>query len=563
MSVIETVYARLYGIVPDTGFDFSRRIGEMLKNHSVNARFLFEPGRYDFYHYNALRIPYALSNTDWSEERKIAILLKDMKNIIFDGQNSSFVFHGQMLPIAADHCETLFIQNITIDWEIPLSAEGVVTANSGDAVDLTIDQNWFPCEVRDGELLFCVEDYETPLAPWAHSEFEADMGKMAINGGDVFRPASVQQVGDSLFRFTGDFRSCARLGNIIVLRHSQRLHSGLFAEKCRDVTFQNITVHNSGGLGILAQFCDTLCFYDVRFLPNRERGRCVLSGHDDGLQLSNNRGMIKVENCFFHGLMDDPINLHGTYLQAAEQVDDRTLRCRFMHGQSKGFYCWAEPGDELALTVSDSMTEFGAAVVERYELTGLDECILTLAEPLPDTLCPFVMENISNTAALICKNNVFGSCRGRGILVTTRRSVQIEYNLFESSGSAILIAGDAESWYESGPCRDVVIRRNIFTDHCATSVYGRDAGAISIHPEVRGNILTVHQNILVEENEFFAYRLPVLDAKCVSNISFLNNRVFRGARRPLTGDCSEVCQFDACHGVSMSGNQLIGWRRTE
>lgn len=37
------------------------------------------------------------------------------------------------------------------------------------------------------------------------------------------------------------------------------------------------------------------------------------------------------------------------------------------------------------------------------------------------------------------------SCRARGILVSTPGKVLIERNYFESSGSAILIAGDANN----------------------------------------------------------------------------------------------------------------------
>jgi hypothetical protein len=44
--------------------------------------------------------------------------------------------------------------------------------------------------------------------------------------------------------------------------------------------------------------------------------------------------------------------------------------------------------------------------------------------------------------------------------------VLIENNRFPSSGSAILIAGDANAWYESGAVRDVTIRGHVFGESC-------------------------------------------------------------------------------------------------
>jgi len=539
MSVIKTVCVREFGILPDTGLDCSESVRAMLAEHSKNCTFLFEPGCYDFFYQNALRQPYALSNTIWLDERKIAILLKNMKNIVFDGQGAMLLFHGQMIAVAADHCEALTIRNLRFDWSVPLSAEGTVLHNTGDTADLVIDQRFFPCTERNGVLWFQMEDGETELAICAHSEFEAGSMKMAIGGGDAFRPTTVKQLESGVFRFCGDFSHCAKPGNIIVLRHTPRTHCCLFAEKCKDTIFCNLTIHNSGGLGILAQFCEALHFEGVRFLPNRIRGRRVLSGHDDGLQLSNNRGNITVERCYFYGLMDDPINLHGTYIKVSGTAGDRTLRGRFMHEQSTGFRCWAEPGDQLALTDPDTLVEIGAATVESYGLTGRDECLIALTEPLTTKLCPCcIVENVSNTAALTCRSNVFGSCRGRGLLVTTRQRVLIEHNLFESSGAAILISGDACSWYESGPCCDVLVRRNIFTDRCGTSVYGRPAGTISICPEIKqkGEMKPFHRNIRIEDNDFYAYQMPILDT-LGADVTFFGNRILRST---ITYDIGET-----------------------
>ena len=57
--------------------------------------------------------------------------------------------------------------------------------------------------------------------------------------------------------------------------------------------------------------------------------------------------------------------------------------------------------------------------------------------------------------------NTVRNNRARGALFSTPRRTVVEDNLFDhTSGTAILLCGDCNGWYETGACRDVLIRRN-------------------------------------------------------------------------------------------------------
>ena len=60
--------------------------------------------------------------------------------------------------------------------------------------------------------------------------------------------------------------------------------------------------------------------------------------------------------------------------------------------------------------------------------------------------------------------------------------------------SAILVADDARSWFESGPVHNLVIRNNVF-NRCLGSI-------IWINPENRKKEGAVHRNITIENNVF-------------------------------------------------------------
>jgi len=81
-----------------------------------------------------------------------------------------------------------------------------------------------------------------------------------------------------------------------------------------------------------------------------------VSGRDDGLHFSNCRGQILVDGCVFEGLMDDPMNVHGTSVKIEKVIPSgsSSQNCkvigRFMHPQSIGF-TWAQTGDTIALLI--------------------------------------------------------------------------------------------------------------------------------------------------------------------------------------------------------------------
>ena len=79
--------------------------------------------------------------------------------------------------------------------------------------------------------------------------------------------------------------------------------------------------------------------------------------------------------------------------------------------------------------------------------------------------------------------------------MTTRRKVVIEDNVFyRIPMSGVLVSDDARGWYESGPVRDVTIRRNLFME-CGSPV-------IAVMPENDRYEGAVHRNVRIEANRF-------------------------------------------------------------
>lgn len=117
----------------------------------------------------------------------------------------------------------------------------------------------------------------------------------------------------------------------------------------------------------------------------------------------------------------------------------------------------------------------------------------------------------------------------------------VENNLFDhTSGAAILLCGDCNGWYETGACRDVLIRKNRFIN-ALTNQFQFTNAIISIYPEIpdlEGQKLFFHGgkegSILIEANEFDTFDAPILYAKSVDGLIFRNNIIkYNNEYKPL------------------------------
>jgi hypothetical protein len=350
-----------------------------------------------------------------------------------------------------------------------------------------------------------------------------------------------------------------KVGNIVIFRHGARTHSVLLAHRCRNTVLERVDAYASCGLGFLVQHSDTARFTEVRYIPKPGSGR-LFSSRDDGLQVSGCKGLIEVDRCVFEGMMDDPINVHGTYLPVTGHVDERTLRCRFGHSQSVGQTWWADPGDTVEYVLRDSVISHGTNRVQSFRLLNDSEAEIRLAEPVPSEIGPgWVLENMSAHPSVHIHNSRFGNQRARGVLFTTPRPVVVENNTFYTSGSAVLINGDANGWFESGAVRDAVIRNNTFIN-CNQTGYQFGEAIISIDPVVNrpepGSFS--HSNVRIEHNTFRTFDAPVLYAESVDGLSFTGNIIERTHDYPPWHPRKNALTLDRCRGASIRGNRLVG-----
>lgn len=203
-----------------------------------------------------------------------------------------------------------------------------------------------------------------------------------------------------------------------------------------------------------------------------------------------------------------------------EYLDAKTLKIRFMHPQTYGFEAF-DKGDEVELVNAETLCKVWEGRIVKAQLVNPREMIVSLNKVVPATvssLSDVVIENTTWTPEVEIIGNRFSRIPTRGILLSTRKKSLIENNFFYGMQmSAILVADDAMSWYESGPVYNLTIRKNTFLQ-CGDPV-------ILISPEYRKYEGAVHKHIVIEENIFESAdpSVSAIYAKGVDGLVIRNN----------------------------------------
>ncbi|USK36653.1 discoidin domain-containing protein (plasmid) [Bacillus sp. F19] len=540
-----------FGAVPNSGQDAGIAVQKAIAAAAkVQGPVIlnFPKGKYDFYPEGAIKKPYFISNTASEAQnsdvtKTIGILLKGIKDVTIEGNGSLFLFHGKMTSVIVDESENIKFQNVHVDYSRPTTSEMEVQEVGNDYLIAKIHEDSL-YKIENKKIVWVSEQAQSGKPYWTYTSGNAqvyepkeDTLRRTWNPG--YTASLVEEIEPFLLKFHYKNKPDAKVGQIFTMREDVRDQVGVFINKSKDVTLEKVGMHYMHGLGVVSQYSDNLTIDTVDFAPRAETGR-IIASFADFLHVSGSRGLVKVINSHFSGANDDAINVHGTHLRIVDQPAPNQIVVRFMHHQTYGFDAF-NPGDKIAFIHWDKLTEFGNATVSEVEKKSPREILLTLDQPVPEGIqSKDVVENVTWAPEVEIHNNRIEHIPTRGILVTTRKKVVIEDNVFfRPQMSSILIADDAGSWFESGMVKNVTVRGNKFIE-------GGNP-VILIHPE--NSVVDwknpVHQHIRIEDNIFKMSNDMTVDVKSTKGFSFVNNQIIS----------KEVnMKFNGSRNINIAGN---------
>ena len=558
--VIDNVCFERFGGYEATTLSFEPRgdedrTMEVLAAVKSGAMLRFAKGEYHFR--SPTKLYYYISNHDNPQPHSVFLPIMNVEGMTMRGDGAVFMFHGSGVGLTLMDTRRVTLKGIAFEWARPPFSEAKVVSCDGKGAVLKPDPVRFPLAVENGRLIAVGEGWKNhvPLIEaFAGDSLDPIMG---ING-----MGRASELGDGTIRVEkGRWRMARPLrpGDIALMRSPYRPSPGISLCRAHDTLMEDCTWHGGDGMGLVAQRCENVTIRGSGKASDRTSGAFARKGagyatalQADATHFSNCKGCVLVENSFFEATVDDAINVHSTCLRIESVPKPNTLVCRYMHGQSTGFDVFL-PGERLRFIKASTLEPGFETVVKSARITDHRHAIITLAEPMPQGYAPGdAVENADWQPCVVFRNNIARNICARAVLLTTPGKAVIEGNLFDHGSSQVIqLEGDASGWYESGACRDVTIRNNVFRN-CA---FMRGEGIIQIRPnlrDIKSQKERYHRNIVIERNRFETPRIPLLRACSVSNLIWRDNEVIYTDSFPARG--KEPFVIDYSEGVEIDGS---------
>ena len=487
-----------------------------------------------------------ISNHDQSPSHRVIHPIVGKTNFVYDAKGRLEEIRGQAIAFLIRDCENVTIRNLRLDYARPMLTETKIAGFEDGKTILEYDRKRCPMMVKGGKLFMVGEGFTNLVR--SCRLFDGKTYEQTPEAKDVFLAENrFVQLPDGKISVNADLSKCGagcKVGDVAVLRPNKRDNPAIVVYNSKNVLFEDVVVHDAKGMVLIAQRSENVTWRGTGKAEDKTSGVFPRPGgyatsHADATHFSNVKGAVVVENSWFEGMMDDAINVHSTCL-AITNVSGRTLTCRYMHHQAIGFEVF-KPGETLRFMNGERLENGPEVKVSAVNMLNEREVEITLDRDVPKGWgVGDAVENADYQCAAVFRNNIVRHNRARGTLFTTPKPVLVESNLFyKVTGASILFSGDNYYWYESGACRDVVIRGNVFSN-CYTAAGGYSKAAISFYPVVRNPGIQqkcYHGNVLIEDNVFSGFDSPLLFALSVENLVWRNNRIeynnlYRGCEEP-------------------------------
>lgn len=537
----------VFGLKPNTNKNASPVLQKALQKIKAEYKegdsivIRFAEGHYNFYEKGAAIREYYISNHDQDNPKKVGIALEDMRNLTLDGNGAQFIFHGRMLPVSLLRSTNCSLKNFSIDFATPHIAQIKIVDSSPETGVTFEPASWVNYRITKDSVFETYGEGWTVRPSWG-VVFDGETRHLVYNTGDLgCKTKGATEVSPRRINVPAWKEKRLKPGMFFIMRGWGRPTPGIFLSHDLNTIIDNVKVHYAEGMGLLAQFSENITLEKFGVCLKGDDDPRYFTTQADATHFSGCKGKIISCNGLYEGMMDDAINVHGTYLKVVKRVDDHTLIGRYMHDQSWGFE-WGCPDDEVQFVRSQTMELVGdrnhitsIRPYDKDKIDGAREYCITFKGPLDKAINEsegFGIENLTWTPEVLFAGNVIRNNRARGALFSTPRKTVVEDNLFDhTSGTAVLLCGDCNGWFETGACRDVTIRNNRFIN-ALTSLYQFTEAVISIYPEIpdlAGQQKYFHGGkeggIIIENNEFDTFDSPILYAKSVDGLLFRGNTI--------------------------------------
>ncbi|NJB83557.1 right-handed parallel beta-helix repeat-containing protein [Wenyingzhuangia aestuarii] len=504
ISMFSTAFAKQIINIKNTEKDMTTVVRNAIENaNDKDIKLVFEKGVYKFLPDYA-KEQFSFVTNHGNGLKKIIFLFQDLNSVEIEGNGAEFIFHGHTAPFQFINCNNISVKNITIDWDIPFSFQGDVTA-------VNAKEHWFEMKpytkgyswkLSRGKITFPNIDGFHFFELGSTLAFDKDTKQVAYGAFDMsLRANKVEKKANGILRiYDENIKHFPRVGSVFHSKgpHEQNRYAPAFQTKnSSNAVFDGVTIHHALGMGFLFERVDGVKILNSGIYIKEGSDRAI-STIADATHFANCKGDILIENCRLEGMLDDGTNVHGTYVEINKIINKNTVRVELKHFEQTGFE-FADKGDEVWFIKSPNPDRGEVDVVTDVKYVNEYYSDITFKNELPANLkTGDILENKTWNPVFTMRGCTIRDHRARNIIIKTPLKIVIENNDLSSMMSSIMLRGESYFWYESGGVEDVLIRNNRFV-HCA---YGgaSDHAVLKISPRLGK---TFNQTALYDRNIVF------------------------------------------------------------
>ncbi len=479
--------------------------------------------------------PLSLSNHDAYGYTSIGLCLEDMDGFTLDGNGSTLIADGAMISLAILRSANITVKNLTFEARNTMRGEATVIAHHEDGFTVRYT-NDIDYTVRDGWLHYRDPyGHEDPHHYYMVIAKEDEAERYLPETRETFRT-------DYTFEDTGDRKVrlhnppfCPELGARLIMAPGFRHGCTIFLEDASGILLENVTIHSSYGMGLLAQVSEDITVRSMRICP---KDSALYATANDATHFVNCRGTVRVLDSFFEGMLDDALNVHGLYARI-DQVLPHGLLVRDMHPGAKGQAIYRK-GCRVAVMDKRLLVPDAFYTVEDVLPINADVTYLAIKEPLEGVTPDMTLEELDGSPEVYFENNTVAYNRARGVLLAGKKKTVIRNNVFRTPGASIMFESNGDYWYEAGGTTDVLIEGNHF-DRCGycTHVWGKSVITGSARKDFDGKRY-FHGSIVIRGNRFTQNVRPLVRLGNVTHAVFEDNEIENLVSPNVYTDCLEV-----------------------
>ena len=330
-----------------------------------------------------------------------------------------------------------------------------------------------------------------------------------------------------MLRFYESLKNMPDVGTILNSkgdREHDRYAPAFEIKQSKNILLEGVAVHHALGMGYLFDRSENITIKKSGVYLSKGSNR-VVSSTADATHFCNCKGKILIEDSRFENMLDDGTNVHGTYAEVNQVIDEYTLRFELKHFEQLGLI-FAGVGDELWFIQSPSNER---AVVNKVETVNqINERFteLKFKNKLPQNLkVGDILENKTWNPTFTMRGCTVQHHRARNLMLKTPLKTVIENNKFSSMMSSIMFRGESYFWFESGAVQNVLIRNNQFTQ-CAYG--GSEHAVLNISPRLGESFdqnATYDRNIRFVNNLIETYDNRIVWADRVKGLVVKGNTI--------------------------------------